>query len=79
MTKRRTSNGQPSGDVKAASVREAKASVHEAIGKLIGDDAARDRGTAERRAGVEGAGVEKARSNGSGADDAPTTGKSPRR
>ncbi|RSU47726.1 CsbD family protein [Sphingomonas sp. S-NIH.Pt15_0812] len=50
MTKRRTSNGQPSGDVKAASVREAKASVHEAIGKLIGDDAAEAQGIAEKHA-----------------------------
>jgi len=33
----------------AASVRETKASVHEAIGKLIGDDAAEAQGTAEKQ------------------------------
>lgn len=33
------------------SVRAAKGSVHEAIGKLIGDDAARARGSAEKAAG----------------------------
>jgi uncharacterized protein YjbJ (UPF0337 family) len=49
MTKRRTSDDQPSGDAKAASVRETKASVHEAIGKLIGDDAAEAQGTAEKQ------------------------------
>lgn len=40
------------------SVRAAKGSVHEAIGKLIGDDAARDRGSAEKAAG-EAAGKDK--------------------
>ena len=35
-----------------AATREAKGSVHEAIGKLIGDDIARDHGTAEKRAGA---------------------------
>jgi len=76
MTARRTGDDVAA---KAAATRATKGSVHEAIGKLIGDDAARDRGTAERKAGVEGAGVQKSPSNGSGADDAPTTGKSPRR
>ncbi|MGN7160888.1 hypothetical protein [Sphingomonas sp. SAFR-052] len=33
------------------SVRAAKGSVHEAIGKLIGDDAACARGSAEKAAG----------------------------
>ncbi|MFS0772789.1 hypothetical protein [Sphingomonas sp. 1P08PE] len=37
---------------KAAATREAKGSVQEAIGKLIGDDAARERGTAEKEAGA---------------------------
>jgi uncharacterized protein YjbJ (UPF0337 family) len=36
----------------AATVRETKGSVHEAIGKLIGDDAARERGAAEKQAGA---------------------------
>ena len=36
----------------AAATREAKGSVQEAIGKLIGDDAARDRGSAEKQAGA---------------------------
>ncbi len=81
MTARRTGDEAA---VKAAATRATKGSVQEAIGKLIGDDAARDRGTTERQAGVEGAGVEKAEvrkaeMNGSGADHAPTTGKSPRR
>ncbi len=40
------------GKTKAATTREAKGSVHEAIGKLIGDDAARERGSAEKRAGA---------------------------
>jgi uncharacterized protein YjbJ (UPF0337 family) len=33
--------------------RAARGSVHEAIGKLIGDDAARDHGTAEKQAGTQ--------------------------
>ncbi|MDJ0275357.1 hypothetical protein QLH51_00865 [Sphingomonas sp. 2R-10] len=33
---------------KAAAAARTRASVHEAIGKLIGDDAAKDRGAAER-------------------------------
>ena len=37
---------------KAAATKEAKGSVKEAIGKLIGDDAVRRRGTAEKRAGA---------------------------
>ncbi len=46
------SNASADGGAKAATTREAKGSVHEAIGKLIGDDAVRDRGTAEKRAGA---------------------------
>ncbi len=58
--------GQGSGD---EGVRKAKGSVKEAIGKLIGDDAARAAGTAERK---------------DRADDAPdhdpsTDGATPRR
>jgi hypothetical protein len=34
----------------SATERAARGSVHEAIGKLIGDDDARDHGSAERRA-----------------------------
>ena len=37
---------------KAAATREAKGSVQEAIGKLLVDDAARERGTAEKEAGA---------------------------
>ncbi|MBM6578033.1 CsbD family protein [Microvirga sp. SRT01] len=45
---------------KAATTREAKGSVHEAIGKLIGDDAAQAAGTAERQAGAaDASGVRK--------------------
>jgi len=39
---------------KAAVAAKAKASVHEAIGKLIGDDSAQDRGAAERSGGDTG-------------------------
>ena len=39
-------------NAEAATTREAKGSVQEAIGKLIGDDAARERGTAEKKAGA---------------------------
>ncbi len=35
---------------RAAATAKAKASVHEAIGKLIGDDAAKDHGAAGRSA-----------------------------
>ena len=41
--------GRRKGD-DAQATREAKGSVHEAIGKLIGDDAAQARGAAEQRA-----------------------------
>jgi len=37
---------------KAAVAAKARASVHEAIGKLIGDDAERDRGETAKRAGA---------------------------
>ena len=40
---------------KDAAEQEAKGSVHEAIGKLIGDDAARDQGRAEKLAGARAA------------------------
>ncbi len=36
----------------AAATKEARGSVKEAIGKLIGDDAVRRRGSAEKRAGA---------------------------
>ncbi len=50
MTVKRTTDGKtPRADTGVE--RRAKGSVQEAIGKLIGDDAARDRGTAEKRAG----------------------------
>lgn len=39
-------------DATAAAEREVKGSVQEAIGKLIGDDAARARGAAEKKAGA---------------------------
>ncbi len=52
MTARRTGDTPPAKKAKAAATREAKGSVHEAIGKLIGDDAARARGTAEKEAGA---------------------------
>ncbi len=56
MTAKRTGGATPSDDrAKAASDRETRGSVTEAIGKLIGDDAARDRGTAEKRAGADAA------------------------
>lgn len=38
--------------LKAAASQEARGSVQEAIGKLIGDDATRERGAAEKRAGA---------------------------
>lgn len=47
MTRRRCDDTQ--------ATREAKGSVQEAIGKLIGDDAARDRGAAEQRSPDAGA------------------------
>lgn len=46
-------------EAKAAAARKAKASVKEAIGKLIGDDAARATGAAEQRAAAApGSGAE---------------------
>ena len=59
------------GDDKRAAAR---GSVQEAIGKLIGDDAARDRGAAERKAAEH-----RANERSAGADDSPADGKSPRR
>ena len=51
MTADRTvTDGPDDAKAKAAANRKAKGSVQEAIGKLIGDDAARDRGTAEKEA-----------------------------
>ncbi|TVV75756.1 hypothetical protein [Sphingomonas solaris] len=55
MTARRANGDAPTDGkarAKAATTRAAKGSVQEAIGKLIGDDAARDRGTAEKNAGA---------------------------
>ncbi|MEG3175481.1 hypothetical protein U1872_04505 [Sphingomonas sp. RB3P16] len=49
---KRTSATDPA---KAAATREAKGSVQEAIGKLIGDDSARARGAAEKEAGAAAA------------------------
>lgn len=40
---------------RAATAREAKGSVKEAIGKLIGDDDARARGAAEKKAAAKAA------------------------
>lgn len=42
---------RPKGSDDKPSVCDARGSVHEAIGKLIGDDIARDRGSAEKAAG----------------------------
>ena len=65
MTVRRTGrDGHDDAGAKAPAESAAKGSVHEAIGKLIGDDAVRKAGAAEREAG---------------ANDAPRPGKSPRR
>lgn len=51
MTARRTGAEPPATEkTKAAATRVAKGSVQEAIGKLIGDDAVRERGTAEKQA-----------------------------
>ena len=53
MTARRTGKEAPADpEAKNAATRVTKGSVQEAIGKLIGDDAARERGTAEKKAGV---------------------------
>ncbi|WP_293876897.1 MULTISPECIES: CsbD family protein [unclassified Sphingomonas] len=53
MTARHSGPQKPTEDrTKAAATREAKGSVQEAIGKLIGDDAVRRRGTAEKEAGA---------------------------
>jgi uncharacterized protein YjbJ (UPF0337 family) len=51
MTARPTDDDAPDGKAKAAA-RATKGSVQEAIGKLIGDDAAKARGTAEKEAGA---------------------------
>ena len=51
----RPGDGDPAPDdhePETAATREARGSVHEAIGKLIGDDTSREHGTAERRAGA---------------------------
>lgn len=56
MTARRTTSTDGSTNTDAEAVaaarRAAKGSVQEAIGKLIGDDAARQRGAAEKDAGA---------------------------
>jgi uncharacterized protein YjbJ (UPF0337 family) len=69
MTMHDSGHGHDDAGAKAAVTREAKGSVQEAIGKLIGDDAARAAGTAERKAGA-----------GDAPDhDPPTGGATPRR
>ncbi|WP_022685721.1 hypothetical protein [Sphingomonas phyllosphaerae] len=50
MTKRRSATDTPAGPDEAAVARRTRSSVHEAIGKLIGDDAATRRGTAGKEA-----------------------------
>lgn len=53
MTAKPTGAGRPKKDkAKTAAAREARGSVQEAIGKLIGDDAALARGAAEKEAGA---------------------------
>lgn len=52
MTQEHADDRAPDDKTDEASVREAKGSVHEAIGKLIGDDDARERGAAEKEAGA---------------------------
>lgn len=53
MTARRSGTQTPTEDqAQAAAARKAKGSVQEAIGKLIGDDAVRARGSAEKQAGA---------------------------
>lgn len=52
MTNSGTENRAGTRKAKAAASREAKGSVQEAIGKLIGDDDARRKGAAEKRAGA---------------------------
>lgn len=49
--KRPPDTGSPAA-AKAVAAREARGSVHEAIGKLIGDDAACAHGRAEQHAGA---------------------------
>ena len=49
------SAGAADASTQAAVKRKAKGSVHEAIGKLIGDDQAREHGTAEKEAGAAAA------------------------
>lgn len=64
MTNRRSDAPSPAdAKAKTAATREARGSVQEAIGKLIGDDAARERGTAEREAGEREAGTADASDN----------------
>lgn len=59
MTKKEPGPGAP--DRNAAATREAKGSAQEAIGKLIGDDAARLRGASEQKAArLRGAAEQKA-------------------
>jgi uncharacterized protein YjbJ (UPF0337 family) len=60
MTANPTSGASSSDQrAKAAIDRETRGSVTEAIGKLIGDDAARDRGTAEKHAVADTRGARK--------------------
>jgi len=55
MTRRGTDDDRTPTAAEAAAIREAKGSVREAIGKLIGDDAAEAEGTAEKQAAAEDA------------------------
>jgi len=55
MTARPTNKHATGDEAAAAAAREAKGSVQEAIGKLIGDDEARRRGAAEKQAGADDA------------------------
>jgi uncharacterized protein YjbJ (UPF0337 family) len=54
MSKRHDDADAPAGPDTNAAARRARGSVHEAIGKLIGDDAATRRGTAEKHAAGDG-------------------------
>lgn len=55
MSERQADDGAAMPEAKAAAVREAKGSVHQAIGKLIGDDAAAAQGAAERQTAAQDA------------------------
>jgi uncharacterized protein YjbJ (UPF0337 family) len=64
MTARRDRPGEPATPApNAATTREAKGSVQEAIGKLIGDDVVQAQGTAERKAGAADAAADNRKSS----------------